>query len=80
MRVFAPLRIGQHMAAMAAGVINRLILLQEFDRAVDAVGHGFPVRVSEWRKNILYPIEHVHGFCPLRRLSPWAGEEMPPLP
>src|SRR4029077_9899827 len=42
MRVFAPLRIGQHMAAMATAVINRLVLLQKFDGAIDAVGHGFP--------------------------------------
>jgi hypothetical protein len=34
------------MAAMASSVINRLILVQKFDSAIDAVGHGFPFRVS----------------------------------
>ena len=45
MRVLAPLPIGQHVAAMAAGVINRLVLLQKFDGTIDAVGHGFPAWV-----------------------------------
>ena len=39
MRILAPLRIGQHMAAVAAGVIDRLILFEELDGAVDATGH-----------------------------------------
>ena len=42
MRVFAALRIGQHVAAMAAGVVDRLILLQQLDSPVDALRHGFP--------------------------------------
>ena len=39
-RVRAALRVGQHMPAMAADVVDRLVLLQQFERAVDAVGHA----------------------------------------
>src|SRR5690348_17236303 len=51
MRVLAPLRIGQHVAAMTAGVIDRLILLQKLDGSVNAVRHGFPVQVSSDKKS-----------------------------
>src|SRR5271165_5861351 len=44
MRVFASLRIGQQMTAVTADVIDRLILLEEFDGAVDAVWHYLPSR------------------------------------
>ena len=35
----ATLRTGQHMAAMWTVVIDRLILLQQFDAATDPLGH-----------------------------------------
>src|SRR5205823_15131490 len=63
MRVFAPLRIGQHVAAMAAGVIDRLVLLQKFDGAVDAVGHGFPFRVSSGTKISATPRSMSTGYA-----------------
>ena len=52
MRVFAPLRIGQHVTAVAAGVINCLILLQELDGSVDVVGHGFAILGGCWSRRI----------------------------
>src|SRR5216683_986837 len=39
MRVLAPLCAGQYMAAMTAGVVDRLVARQQFDGAVDAVRH-----------------------------------------
>ena len=41
--VFAPLRAGQHMAAVAAGVVDRLILSEQFDRAIDTLRPWFPL-------------------------------------
>ena len=38
--IVAALRVGQHVAAMRAVVVDRLILRQQFDGAVDAVGHN----------------------------------------
>ena len=49
MGVFTPLRAGQHMAAMAADIIDRLILSEQFDRTVDALGHRVPPRLQIWR-------------------------------
>src|SRR5204863_381907 len=37
--ILAALRAGQHMPAMGADVIDRLVLRQELDRAVDAARH-----------------------------------------
>ena len=70
MRVFAPLRVGQHVAAMAAGVIDRLVLLQKFDGAVDMVGHGFPVRVlSGVRISDTRPsMSTIYAFRPLQEM------------
>jgi hypothetical protein len=35
----ATLRMGQHMATMRAVVVDRLILLQQFDAAIDPLVH-----------------------------------------
>ena len=45
-RIVLALRVGQHVAAMRADVVDRLILRQQFDRAVDAVGHKGSLRSS----------------------------------
>jgi len=37
------LRMGEHVAGMRADIVDRLALRQEFDRAVDAAGHGVPL-------------------------------------
>ncbi len=42
--ILSPLRARQHMAAMAADVINRLILRQQLDCPVDALGHNHTPR------------------------------------
>ena len=41
-RVLAALRVGQHMAGVLARVVDRLVLLQQLDRAIDAFRHEFP--------------------------------------
>jgi len=42
--VDAALRMGQHMAAVRAVIIDRLVLLQQFDAAIDPFGHQrFPL-------------------------------------
>jgi hypothetical protein len=63
MRVLAPLRIGHHMAAVTANVIDRLILLEEFDRSVDALGHSSPSPGLGWRQKYPSPDQQ----CPLIR-------------
>ena len=46
----AALRMGQHMAAVRAVVVDRLVLLQKFDAAIDPLTHkGLPCPFREWR-------------------------------
>ena len=42
--VVAPLRAGQHMPAMAADVVDRLVLRQQLDRPVDPLSHDVSSR------------------------------------
>src|SRR5205085_8844053 len=57
--VLAALRPGQHLAGMGADVIDRLVLRQEFDGAVDAARHD---------RLLLFL------YDPAQRFSPFGGE------
>ncbi len=46
LRVLPPLRVGQHVAGMVAGVVDRLPRREQFDRPVDPWRHGIPSKRS----------------------------------
>jgi hypothetical protein len=62
---------------MAAGIINRLVLLQKFDGSVDAVGHGCAFRVSNDEKISDARPSLSRDYGPFRSPLPWAGDEIP---
>ena len=67
----AALRLGQHVAAMRAVIIDCLILLQQLDAAIDPLAHGCPPAVfwqCWWKASMLprHPATGALDFDALR--------------